>query len=273
MTVPRLHVTERLEAGQSLRIVGDRAHYLRNVLRLRAGASLQLFSAVDGEWRATVASVGRHALEIAVEERLRPPAAEPGPTLVFAPIRRNRLDWLIEKAVELGVARLVPVLTAADRRAARGLGAAGGDRRRGCRAVRAAERADHRPAAPAGGMAGRTRVPTPLLFADERGEGAPLGRGPAGHRRRRTCWWVPRAACARGARGAAGGTRCSAGQPRGQDPPRRNGCGLHAGGLAAGAAERPVSGPALSRDGDVNWQGGKVSVASPILRGRRRCWG
>ena len=176
MTVPRLHVTQRLEAGQGLRIVGDRAHYLRNVLRLRAGAVLQLFSAVDGEWRAMVVSVDRHALEIAIEEQLRPPAVETGPTLVFAPIRRNRLDWLIEKAVELGVARLVPILT--QRTVVRPEGSA----RLEAIAVEAAEQCERlsvptiAPPRPLAAWLAAREPLTPLLFADERGQGAPLGR-------------------------------------------------------------------------------------------------
>jgi 16S rRNA (uracil1498-N3)-methyltransferase len=175
MTVPRLHVAERLGAGRELRLAGDRAHYLRNVLRLRAGAELRLFNAVDGEWRASVASAGRHEIGLAVAERVRAPAAEPGPSLAFAPIRRNRLEWLVEKAVELGVARLVPILT--QRTVVRPEGAG----RLEAIAVEAAEQCE------------RLTVPTvdpprplhewlaarpivPLLFAHERGGVMPLGR-------------------------------------------------------------------------------------------------
>src|SRR3954451_3673596 len=111
MSPPRLHVAEHLAAGQLVPLEGDRAHYLRTVLRLRDGAEVRVFNASAGEWSGRLAAVGRHKVEIRVERRLRPSLPEPGATLAFAPIRRNRLDWLIEKAVELGVARLVPVLT------------------------------------------------------------------------------------------------------------------------------------------------------------------
>lgn len=111
MTQARLHVADPLQAGATVRLEDERAHYLRNVLRLREGDPVRLFNARDGEWAARLAGVARHAAILEPSHRVRSPAAEPGPTLVFAPIRRNRLDWLAEKAVELGVSRLVPLLT------------------------------------------------------------------------------------------------------------------------------------------------------------------
>src|SRR5262245_58209779 len=111
MNAPRLHVDQRLAVGASLTVADERAHYLRNVLRLREGAELLLFNAVDGEFRACITAAERHRIHLEIVTRLRAPAPEPGPVLAFAPIRRNRLDWLIEKAVELGAARLSPVLT------------------------------------------------------------------------------------------------------------------------------------------------------------------
>lgn len=107
----RLHVGETLAPGHKLHLSGDRAHYLRHVLRLRAGEPVRLFNAGDGEWRARLVLAGRHDVDLMVEACIRAPVPEPGPTLVFAPIRRNRMEWLVEKAVELGVERLVPVLT------------------------------------------------------------------------------------------------------------------------------------------------------------------
>jgi 16S rRNA (uracil1498-N3)-methyltransferase len=112
MSAPRLHLDQRLAAALGVSISGDRAHYLRNVLRLREGAEVRLFNAGDGEWLAQVAAARRHEVELRVARRLRAPAEEAGPLLAFSPIRRNRLDWLVEKAVELGVSALAPVLTA-----------------------------------------------------------------------------------------------------------------------------------------------------------------
>lgn len=111
MAQARLHVAGPIGAGTKVRLEDDRAHYLRNVLRLREGEPVRLFNAEHGEWSARLASLARHAATLEPVERLRAPGLEPGPTLVFAPIRKNRLDWLVEKAVELGVARLVPVIT------------------------------------------------------------------------------------------------------------------------------------------------------------------
>lgn len=111
MSVPRLHVPEPLAAGREIRLDGDRARYLRTVLRLRDGDPVLPFNAADGEWRARLVPAGKRDAALAVEARRRAPAPEPGPVLVFAPIRRSRLDWLVEKAVELGAARLVPVIT------------------------------------------------------------------------------------------------------------------------------------------------------------------
>ena len=111
MRVPRLFVDHPLEGGQTVEIADERAHYLRNVLRLRPGNEVDLFNAESGEWRAVMAGIERRRIYLDIGERRRGPGREPGPTLLFAPIRRNRLEWMLEKVVELGVSRLVPVLT------------------------------------------------------------------------------------------------------------------------------------------------------------------
>ncbi len=91
---------------------GAQAHRLRNVLRLAPGAAVAAFNAADGEWRCTVAALGRADGRLSVGERLRPPSPEPDLWLLFAPIKRARLGWLVEKATELGAAMLLPVVTA-----------------------------------------------------------------------------------------------------------------------------------------------------------------
>ena len=181
MTVPRLHVTERLAAGQEVRLEGDRAHHLRNVLRLREGAVVRPFNALDGEWQATIASLARHEVRVALLAQVRAPLPEPGPTLVFAPIRRNRLDWMVEKAIELGVARLVPVLTQ------RTVVRPEGSDRLAAIAVEAAEQCERltvpaidEPRPFAAWLAARDPT-APLLFADERGTGSALARAVRAH--------------------------------------------------------------------------------------------
>ncbi|MEK0082073.1 16S rRNA (uracil(1498)-N(3))-methyltransferase [Benzoatithermus flavus] len=174
MTVPRLHLPERLAAGATLAVVGDRAHYLRHVLRLKEGDPVHAFNAGDGEWRAVIKGIGRHEMRLEIERLLRPAVPEPGPTLAFAPIRRNRLEWLVEKAVELGVARLVPVITQrtvvkpekADRLAAI--------------ATEAAEQCERLtvppidPPRPLPAWLAARAPAVPLFLADERGEGAAI---------------------------------------------------------------------------------------------------
>ncbi len=105
----RLHLDQPLGRDAALALDADATHYLRAVLRARPGHELRVFNARDGEWRARLTRLDRHAGELVVDARLRPAAPEPGPTLLFAPIRKSRLDWLLEKATELGVARLLPV--------------------------------------------------------------------------------------------------------------------------------------------------------------------
>ena len=174
MSPPRLHVPDELAAGRMVPLAADRAHYLRTVLRLRDGALVRLFNATAGEWSGRIAASGRHRVEIELDRCLRAPMPEPGPTLVFVPIRRNRLDWLVGKAVELGVARLVPVLT--ERAVARPDNAA----RLAAIAVEAAEQCERltvpgveAPRTLAHWLAARDRA-APLLLALERGGGMPL---------------------------------------------------------------------------------------------------
>ena len=107
----RLHSEAALAAGGAVTLDAARAHYLRNVLRLAPGAEIALFNARDGEFRARIARLGKSDALAEIAERLRPPAAEPDAWLLFAPIKRQAIDLVAEKATELGVARLVPVLT------------------------------------------------------------------------------------------------------------------------------------------------------------------
>jgi 16S rRNA (uracil1498-N3)-methyltransferase len=88
------------------------AHRLRDVLRLGPGAAVAAFNPRDGEWLCAIAELARGGATLAVAGQRRPPAAEADLRLMFAPIRRARLDWLVEKATELGAAALVPVATA-----------------------------------------------------------------------------------------------------------------------------------------------------------------
>lgn len=105
----RLHVAGTL-AG-TLALDAARAHYLKNVLRLKPGARIGVFNAAVGEYAARIDSYARHGGTLRVEEQLRAPQAEPDLWLVFAPIKRARIDITVEKATELGVSRIQPVFT------------------------------------------------------------------------------------------------------------------------------------------------------------------
>ena len=110
-SLPRLYVEHELAEGASLTLEGAPANYLANVLRLEAGAQVKLFDNVTGEWLAEIAEAGRKRVALKILWRLREREPMPDLWLLFAPLKRGRIDWLIEKATELGVARLVPVLT------------------------------------------------------------------------------------------------------------------------------------------------------------------
>jgi 16S rRNA (uracil1498-N3)-methyltransferase len=108
----RLHVAEPLAAGASIPLSDENVHRLRNVLRLAAGAPVAAFNERDGEWLCRIDQLRRsHGVLRAIEQR-RGPEPDPDVWLVFAPIKRVRLDWVVEKATELGAAALVPVITA-----------------------------------------------------------------------------------------------------------------------------------------------------------------
>jgi 16S rRNA (uracil1498-N3)-methyltransferase len=106
----RLFVEAPLAGGAAIPLPRDRQHYLVNVMRLGAGAEVAAFNGRDGEWRARLARVGKAASLEAVEQ-LRPQEAGPDVWLVFAPPKHARLDYLAEKATELGAAALHPVIT------------------------------------------------------------------------------------------------------------------------------------------------------------------
>jgi 16S rRNA (uracil1498-N3)-methyltransferase len=108
---PRLHVEAALAAGGKLGLDGSQVNYLRNVLRLQGGDPVLVFNGRDGEWRATLADVGKRAIALAVVERTRVQTQALDLHYLFAPLKHARLDYMVQKAVEMGVARLQPVLT------------------------------------------------------------------------------------------------------------------------------------------------------------------
>ncbi|MEA3012058.1 MAG: rRNA (uracil1498-N3)-methyltransferase [Sphingomonadales bacterium] len=107
-SLPRLFVDQALSEGLSLAVDGT---YLGAVLRLGPGDRVKLFDDRTGEWLAEIVEAKKKRVTLAVAGRLREREAVPDLWLLFAPIKRGRIDWLVEKATELGVARLLPVIT------------------------------------------------------------------------------------------------------------------------------------------------------------------
>lgn len=89
----------------------DQSNYLFQVMRQRPGDAVRLFNGLDGEWRAEIVEAARRGGSLVCRERLRPQAPLPEVWLIFAPLKKARTDFLVEKASELGCARLVPVFT------------------------------------------------------------------------------------------------------------------------------------------------------------------
>lgn len=107
----RLFVEDDLGEGRSVGLSAAQAHYLNHVLRLASGAAITLFNGRDGEWISRIGAIGRRTGSLEVEMQLRPQEPDPELWLLFAPIKRARLDFLVQKSVELGVSRIMPVLT------------------------------------------------------------------------------------------------------------------------------------------------------------------
>ena len=108
---PRIYLEAPLTGGAEVAFDRDQANYLRNVLRLGHDDAVLLFNGRDGEWRAKLALTGKRALSATVGERLR---LQPEPLdlhFLFAPLKHARLDYLVQKAVEMGASRLQPVIT------------------------------------------------------------------------------------------------------------------------------------------------------------------
>ena len=109
-STPRLYVPASLVPGP-LRLDGPAAHYLGTVMRLKVGDPVKLFDDATGEWLAVAAAVGKRDLVVDVTARLRERETVPDLWLCAAPLKKWRVDWMAEKACELGVARFVPVIT------------------------------------------------------------------------------------------------------------------------------------------------------------------
>lgn len=110
-TPPRLYVDAPLGEGAALPLAREQAHYLVNVMRREAGSPVRLFNGRDGEWQAAVTEASRKNAVLTVETRLREQTGVPPLRLCFAPVKKARTDFIVEKATELGAAIIQPVIT------------------------------------------------------------------------------------------------------------------------------------------------------------------
>jgi 16S rRNA (uracil1498-N3)-methyltransferase len=163
----------------ALALGADAAHRLKTVLRLGPGDLVTVFNADHGEWLARLDAADRRSASLVVERRLRAPQSERELWLLFAPLKRARIDWLVEKASELGASDLMPVLTQYTQSERLNL-----DRLR-AHAVAAAEQSErlsvprlHDPQ-PLGAVLGGWPTARPLLVCDETGGGEPIAAAAA----------------------------------------------------------------------------------------------
>ena len=110
-SLPRLFVRAALNDRAQVELDASQANYLGNVLRMGEGAELLVFDGNSGEWLARISEAAKKRMTLTVERRTREAETIPDVWLAFAPVKRTQTDWLVEKATELGAARLIPVIT------------------------------------------------------------------------------------------------------------------------------------------------------------------
>ncbi len=109
--VPRLFVEQALSEDALVSGDANQANYLKNVMRLKQGQAVLLFNGCDGEWRATIENAAKKTCDLRCVEQVRPQGPAPQLIYVFAPLKHARLDYMVQKATEMGAGVLQPVLT------------------------------------------------------------------------------------------------------------------------------------------------------------------
>ena len=107
----RLYVDAALSAGADLPLPEAQTHFLAHVLRAKAGDHVRIFNGHDGEWRAEVAQVAKRTVMLRIDAQTRAQTGVPDLWLLLAPVKKTPLDYIVQKATELGVARIQPVIT------------------------------------------------------------------------------------------------------------------------------------------------------------------
>lgn len=109
--IQRLFVEGGLSGNGTVALSAQQSHYLINVMRMREGGDVLVFNGRDGEWRAVIAAVSKKAVTLSLRDQTRPQPAVPDLVYCFAPIKAGRLDYMVQKAVEMGAGVLQPVIT------------------------------------------------------------------------------------------------------------------------------------------------------------------
>ena len=111
MSKVRLYIDHPLASGQAVPLNADQAHYLSGVMRLKPGDVIEVFNGHDGAWDARLVSASKRGGEVMVQDQVAPQRDPPDLWLIFAPIKKARTDFIVEKAAEMGTARILPVQT------------------------------------------------------------------------------------------------------------------------------------------------------------------
>jgi 16S rRNA (uracil1498-N3)-methyltransferase len=173
----RLFTPPPLGPGAEIALGEAQSHYLANVMRATAGEELRVFDGVSGEWRASVTKISRKAVVLTVLAQTRPQTPEPDAWLCFSLLKRAKTDMVVEKATELGVSVIQPIITARTNADHVNL-----DRLRAI-AIEAAEQCERlavpeiRPPLPVGRLMAEWPAERALFVADERRTGSLLGQG------------------------------------------------------------------------------------------------
>ena len=110
-TTPRIHVDTALKGGADITLAQDQSHYLSHVLRAKPGDAVALFNGADGEWFCYITEVGKKTVRLRIERKTSEVRRPPDIDYIFAPLKHARLDYVVQKATELGARRLRPVIT------------------------------------------------------------------------------------------------------------------------------------------------------------------
>lgn len=175
-TLPRLYIADDLSADVQIELPREAAHYLTKVIRKSEGDHIRLFNGSDGEWRAEISQTGKKSVQLSVQDQLRAPVSMPDVTLLFAPVRKHRTAFIIEKGTELGVTTFQPVLTARTQFPKLNSDKA---RLQATEAAEQTERLDIPEIKEAAPLLDILSVwgETPILFADEAGDAVPALEG------------------------------------------------------------------------------------------------